>query len=125
MQERRLYPRVSLDYPVALRGANGRRFAARSVDISMAGVGVLVARETVQALARGGAVLTAGDNFQVMLGQAALAAEGPGILCLDCRAQVVRRLSFDQYHVAALFHGLDADAESALAALIESARHGG
>jgi hypothetical protein len=120
MQERRLYPRVSLDYPVALRGANGRRFAARSVDVSMAGVGVLVSRETVQALARGGAVLTAGDNFQVTLG-----AEGPGVLCLDCRAQVVRRLSLDQYHVAALFHGLDADAESALAALIEAARHGG
>jgi hypothetical protein len=37
----------------------------------------------------------------------------------------VRRLSFDQYHVAALFHGLDADAESALAALIAAARPGG
>jgi hypothetical protein len=120
MQERRLYPRVSLDHPVALRGGNGRRFAARSVDISMAGVGVVVSREAVQALAQGGAVLTAGDSFQVTLGP-----EGPGVLCLDCRAQVVRRLSLDQYHVAALFHGLDAGAQSALVALIESARQGG
>jgi hypothetical protein len=120
MQERRLYPRVSLDYPVALRGGNGRRFAARSVDISMAGVGLLVSREAVQALAQGGAVLTAGDNFQVTLG-----SEGPGALCVDCRAQVVRRLSLDQYHVAALFHGLDADAESAVASLIQSARRDG
>lgn len=87
----------------------------------MAGVGVEVSRETVQALAQGGAVLTAGDNFQVLLGQATLGADSAGVLCLDCRAQVVRRLSLDQYHVAALFHGLDSDAEAALGALIAAA----
>lgn len=119
MQERRLVPRFSIDCPVAVYAPDGRRFDARATDISSAGVGMAMSRAAVVALAQGGAVLTVGDPFALALPSADAATAW---IRLSCRAQQVRRLSQDQYHVAALFSTLDEASTEVVSGLLASAR---
>lgn len=118
MQDRRLYPRYTFTRPVELRSPAGEAFAGESCDISVAGVGLLVARSAVLALAQGGSILTTGDELRLMLMAAgdALSAISLG---LDCRVKHVRRLSQEQYMVSALFADLSPEQEAALIALVE------
>jgi c-di-GMP-binding flagellar brake protein YcgR len=121
MQERRLFPRYSLSQPVGLLGPLGERFEARTSEISMTGIGLLMHRDTVVALAQGGSILTAGDRLRVRLPGA---ADTPfaSVLDIDCQVRLVRRLSQDEYIVVVLFTDVDAAQKAALAAIVEEAK---
>lgn len=113
MQERRLSPRYPFTRPLDVRGRHGEVFAARSCDISAAAIGLLMARSVVIALAQGGSILTAGDQFEVVVARNGLS--------LDCRVRHIRRLSQEQYMVGAWFADLTPEQDAALGLLLQEA----
>jgi hypothetical protein len=121
MQERRLFPRYSLSQPVGLVGPRDACFEARSSEISMAGVGLLMNRAIVVALAQGGSILTAGDRLRVRLPTTA-SGPAPFGLEIDGQVKLVRRLSRDEYIAVVLFGDIDATQKAALAAVVEQAK---
>ena len=121
MQERRLFPRYMFERQVQLRGPRGETFDARGCDLSIAGIGLQLRRPVVQALAQGGSVLTIGDPFELILSTAGDHARWAG-LTLACRVKHVRRLSQEEYLVAAWFSNLDSAQKAALETLLERIR---
>jgi len=118
MQERRLFPRYPFEQSVLLHGTEDAQLLGRTIDISMAGVGLLLTREAALALAQGGSVLTPGDRFRLTLDTAAKSGKAKP-LSLECRVERVRRLSQEEYLAGALFAEPDTSSEEALAALIQ------
>jgi hypothetical protein len=120
MHERRLYPRFPWARSVQLRSARGQRFAARSLDLSVAGIGLEMGREGVLGLAQSGSILCPGDRLEVVLPSAVLAAQGD--LDLQCRVKEVRRISLEKYIVGIWFEELDHASQAALEKLVDDAR---
>jgi hypothetical protein len=120
MHERRLYPRFPWVREVQLRGARGERFAARSFDLSVAGIGLEVSRDGVVGLAQSGGILCPGDHVGVLLSSAVAAAQGD--LDLPCRVKEVRRVSLGRYVVGTWFEGLDDASQTVLEELVDDAR---
>lgn len=121
MQERRLYPRYSLSLPVEVRSQQGERFDAHSWEVSSVGIGLQMSRGTVVALAETGSILTTGDQFEVIMADAADPYFGDS-LRVDCRVRHVRRLSQEQYQVGAWFADPSPAQEVEIAALVQRAR---
>lgn len=121
MQERRLSPRYAYAQPVELSDRRGVRYQGRSSDISVTGIGLLLSRNVVVALAQGGSILTTGDRFQLIL-PGTLNPSSQGGLTLECRVRHVRRLSREEYQVGAWFVDPSAGQKSGIAALAEAAR---
>jgi hypothetical protein len=121
-KERRLFPRYPHQAPVVVSHRGGERFSGETRDVSLRGLGVVLKRYAVTALAQGGSLLTPGDRVEVMLVPDVSGTEvdiGP---TLPARVRYVRRLSQTEYHV-----GLWCDSDSvahqeALNALVEQAR---
>ncbi|MCG6965732.1 MAG: PilZ domain-containing protein [Chromatiaceae bacterium] len=120
MQERRLFLRYPWERPVVLRSPGGQSWDAVSTDISVAGIGLRLTRETVTALAQGGTILSPGDHMLVLV-PAAVSGTARG-LNLQCRVKEVRRQSLDQYVAGAWFENVETDTEAVLARLVEAAR---
>ena len=120
MHERRLYRRFPGVREVHLRGPRGGRFAARSFDLSVAGIGLEVSRDGVVGLAQSAAILCPGDHVDVVLPSAVAAAQGG--LDLYCRVKEVRRVSLGKYVVGAWFEKLDSASQAALEELVDDAR---
>ncbi|MGB5614483.1 MAG: PilZ domain-containing protein [Sedimenticolaceae bacterium] len=121
MQDRRLFPRYSFSSPVELRSRQGGHFDAQTSEISSVGIGLLMARTTVVALAQGGPTLTTGDQFELIVAGAADPYFGDS-LRVGCRVGHVRRLSKEQYLVGALYADPSPAQEAEIAALVERAR---
>lgn len=120
MQERRLYPRYPWEHAVQLRGPQGESFDAMSSDISVAGIGLELSRESVLALAQGGSILSPGDHVRVLL-----RASDTGILRdldLRCRVKEVRRISHERYVAGTWFEELDERTEHVLGGLVAAAQ---
>ncbi len=103
-----------------LRGAAGDRFAARSLDLSVAGIGLALSREAVVGLAQRGSILCPGDRLRVVLPPSVATAMAE--LALDCRVKEVRRIALHSYVVGTWFEPLDDNARAVLEALVEEAR---
>jgi len=121
MLDRRLISRVSFAQTVELRNHAGGQFDARSCDISVTGMGLLMTRDTVVALAQGGSILMTGDRFQVLL-RGTLNPSLAGGLTLKCRVEYVRRLSRDEYQIGVLFLDPTPGQQAGLVAVVEAAR---
>ena len=121
MQDRRLFPRYSFSSPVELRSRQGERLDAQTSEISSVGIGLLMTRTAVVALAQGGSILTIGDEFELIVAGAADPYFGDS-LRMDCRVGHVRRLSKDQYLVGARYADPSPAQEAEIAALVERAR---
>ena len=121
MQERRISPRFSFERSVELRGPQGVLFDARSSDISVTGMGLLLSRAVVVALAQGGSILTMGDGLQLVL-PGTLNHSSQGGLTLDCRVRHVRRMSHEEYQVGVWFTNPTPGQQAGLAVLVEEAR---
>lgn len=121
MQERRIFPRFSLERPVELRAPDGSSFEALSSDISVGGIGLRLSHAAVVALAQGGTILTTGDCFELVL-PGTLNASGQGGLTLECRVKHVRRLSRHEFHVGAWFVDPTPGQTDGVAALVDVAR---
>lgn len=119
MQERRLFPRYSFATPLRVWGGVGDPFDGQSTEISLGGIGFVLHRSAVVALAQGGAILTIGDRLQVSLDAA---PAGGGGLRLPGSVRGVRRLSHDDYQVALTFDEVSPSQRGMLAALVEHAR---
>lgn len=121
MHERRLSHRYAYTRPVELRDRRGVRYQGRSCDISVSGIGLLLSRNVVVALAQGGSILTTGDRFRLIL-SGTLNASSQGGLTLECRVRYVRRLSRDGYEVGVWFVEPSAGQQAGIEALVEDAR---
>ena len=121
MQERRLSPRYAYSQPVELSDRRGVSYQGRSNEISVTGIGLLLSRHVVVALAQGGSILTTGDRFHLIL-PGSLNPSSQGGLTLECRVTTVRRLSREEYQVGASFVDPSTGQKSGLAALVEAAR---
>ena len=121
MQDRRLFPRYSYNSPVELRSRQGARFDAQSWEVSSVGIGLLMERSTVAALAQGGSILSTGDQFELIMVGAADPYFGDS-LRVDCRVRHVRRLSQEQYLIGAWFVDPSPAQEAEIVALLERAR---
>ena len=119
MKERRLSPRYTYTEMVGLLSLKGERFDARSCDISITGIGLLLTRATVVALAQSGSMLTTGDRFRLVL-PGTLNASAQGGLTLNCRARHVRRLSREEYQVGVWFLDPTPGQKAGLVALLEA-----
>ena len=120
MHERRLYRRFPWVREVHVRGPRGERFATRSFDLSVAGIGLEVSRDGVVGLAQSAGILCPGDHVDVVLPSAVAAA--PGDLVLHCRVKEVRRVSLGKYVVGTWFEGLDSAGQAVLEELVDEAR---
>jgi len=121
MNERRLPLRYACSHPVELRDRRGVRYQGRSSDISISGIGLLLSRNVVVAMAKGGSILATGDRFQLFL-PGTLNPSSQGGLALECRVRHVRRLSREEYQVGAWFVDPTAGQLDGLAALVEAAK---
>ena len=119
MQERRLFPRYSFAATLQVWGGAGDPFEGQTTEISLGGIGFVLNRSAVVALAQGGAILTIGDRLQVSLDAA---PAGGGGLRLPGTVRSVRRLSHDDYQVALSFDGVSPSQQGMLGALVEHAR---
>lgn len=119
MQERRLFPRYFFAAPLQVRGASGAAFEALTTEISLGGIGFVLQRPAVVALAQGGAILTIGDCLHASLDAAP--AGGAGLRLPGC-VRSVRRLSHDEYLVALAFEEISPSQREMLAALVGHAR---
>jgi hypothetical protein len=120
MRERRLYPRFAWECEVQLCGGAGDGFAARSLDLSVAGIGLALSREAVVGLAQRGSILCPGDHLVVVLPPTVATAMAE--LALDCRVKEVRRVALHSYVVGTWFEQLDENARAVLEALVDAAR---
>lgn len=98
------------------------RFAANTVDVSLTGMGLLIDRYAVLALAQGGSVLTPGDSFDLVLCPFVEAVDGVIGPKLEARVRHVRRLSQQEYHVGVWFDALDQGQQSALQSIVDQAQ---
>jgi len=121
MQDRRLFARYSLSSAVEVRSGQGRRFEAQSWEVSSVGIGLQMSHATVVGLAQGGAILATGDQFELIMADAADPYFGDS-LRVDCRVSHVRRLSQEQYVVGARFAEPSPAQEADIAALMERAK---
>lgn len=121
MHERRHSPRYPLSGRVQLSVLGAASHAAEMEDISALGVGLLVSHATATVLAQGGSVLMPGDRIQVEWG-AEQQTGSSDALNVICRVRHSRRLSFDTYHVGALFIDPDPFQQMQIAALLTTAQ---
>jgi hypothetical protein len=101
---------------------SGRRFGARTSDVSVDGMGLYLTHEAVLALAQGGNLLTPGDAFDVVLSpnvEDADAIIGPR---LGSRVRHVRRLARDEFLVGIRFNDLDSGQRAAIQAIVDRAQ---
>jgi hypothetical protein len=121
MEERRLYPRFSFEHDVELTNADGAMTGARTNELSVVGVGMIVPRDGVVALAQGGALLTPGDPLLATLPEPR-GPEGRWLTRVACRVKQVRRVSVDRYVVVACFEDTSEAQQTAIARLLEQAK---
>jgi c-di-GMP-binding flagellar brake protein YcgR len=98
------------------------RFAAKTVDVSLTGMGLSIDRDAARALAQGGSVLTPGDSFDLVLCPFVEAVDGVIGPKLEARVRHARRLSQHEYHVGVWFDALDQGQQSALQAIVDQAQ---
>lgn len=123
MHERRLTPRYSVEWPVTLHWQDSETFEVRACDISVTGIGLMVPRNAVVALAQGGSILTPGDRLQVGLAGAADSGAHDRVT-LEGRVRHVRRLAHERYQLGIWFADCTPPQQAALDALVEQARAG-
>lgn len=121
MEERRLFPRYTFEHDVELSNADGAVVGARTSELSAVGVGMLVSRDGVVALAQGGSLLTPGDPLVAMLPEPR-GPDGRWLTRVACRVKQVRRISVDKYVVSAWFEDASDVQQGAIARLLEQAR---
>lgn len=101
---------------------DGKRFAARTSDVSVQGMGLYLAHDAILALAQGGRLLTPGDRFDVVLSPNIVDADGVIGPTLGSRVRHVRRLSQREFLVGVRFDGLDNGQRAALQTIIDRAQ---
>lgn len=117
-----MVPRYRYSMELTVCRESGRRFAARTSDVSIDGMGLYLTHDAVLALAQGGNLLTPGDSFDVVLSpnvEDADAIIGPR---LGSRVRHVRRLSRDEFLVGIRFNDLDANQQTAVQAVLDRAQ---
>ncbi|MCB1774868.1 MAG: PilZ domain-containing protein [Gammaproteobacteria bacterium] len=121
MEERRLFPRYPFEHDVELSNADGAVAAAQTSELSAVGVGMLVSRDGVIALAQGGTLLTPGDALVATLPEPR-GPDGRWLTRVACRVKQVRRISVDRYVVSAWFEDASDAQQVAIARLLEQAQ---
>lgn len=116
-----MVPRYRHIMDVTVSHMGGQRFSAQTTDVSLAGMGMRMARDVVIALAQGGSVLTPGDRFDVVLSPNIASADGVIGPMLQGRVRHVRRLSQHEYQVGVLFEDTDAAQQAALQGVVDKA----
>lgn len=117
-----MVPRYRYSMELTVCRESGRRFAARTCDVSIDGMGLYLTHDAVLALAQGGNLLTPGDSFDVVLSpnvEDADAIIGPR---LGSRVRHVRRLSRNEFLVGIRFNDLDANQQTAVQAVLDRAQ---
>jgi c-di-GMP-binding flagellar brake protein YcgR len=94
----------------------------QTTDVSLNGMGMLMRRDVVVALAQGGSVLTPGDRFDVVLSPDVSQADGLIGPTVPGRVRHVRRLSQHEYQVGVLFEEVDTAQQAALQAMVDLAQ---
>jgi len=117
-----LVPRYRYSTEVTVCQSSGKRFSVQTTDVSLHGMGLLMRRDVVVALAQGGSVLTPGDRFDVVLSPNVSEADGLIGPTVPGRVRHVRRLSQHEYHVGLLFEDIDTAQLSALQAMVDQAQ---
>jgi len=120
MEERRLHPRYPFEQQVELRGHGERCYRATTSDLSAAGLGMLVSRDTVNGLSQDDHVLSTGDPLDIVLPSAA-GVELGAPLQVHCRVKQVRRLSRERYLLSAWFDDGSASVNGILSQIVERA----
>lgn len=119
MQERRLQPRYLLELPVTIAGPSGDFHDALMQNLSLAGAGLQVSRETVVALGRSGDALMPGERLALrIIGAHAVVVDAPSA-GFACRARQVRRVSLDEYVLGIAFDNLSSEHQRAVQHLLE------
>jgi hypothetical protein len=121
MEERRLYPRFLFEHDIELSNADGAVAGARTNELSVVGVGMIVPRDGVVALAQGGTLLTPGDPLIATLPEPR-GPDGRWLTRVACRVKQVRRVSVDRYVVIAWFEDTTDAQQQAIARLLEQAK---
>lgn len=117
-----MVPRYRYNVEVTVCRENGLRFAARTSDVSVDGMGLYLTHDAIRALAQGGNLLTPGDVFDVVLApnvEDADAMIGPR---LGGRVRHVRRLSQHEFVVGIRFNQLDSGQRAAVQTIVDQAQ---
>lgn len=117
-----MVPRYRYSMELTVCRESGRRFGARTSDVSVNGMGLYLGHDAVLALAQGGNLLTPGDSFDVVLSpnvEDADAIIGPR---LGSRVRHVRRLARDEFLVGVRFDDLDGNQRAAVQAIVDRAQ---